>query len=245
MKQDDDNNADRRENAAALRYRIKDLPQHERPRERLRDLGPAALSNSELLAILLRTGTARFTAIELASNLLSRFGSLNNLAQMSVAELGREHGMGVAKSAQVLAALELGRRTASWRDGARPCITCPEDAANLLRAEMQALKKEVMKILLLNSKNEVVKVMQISEGSLNSTVLHPRETFREAVREAAAAVVLAHNHPSGDPEPSGDDIAVTREFRKVGAMLGIEVLDHIILGNNGRFASMRERGVFD
>jgi len=243
MKPEDDNGTGA--GPAALRYRIKDLPQHERPRERLRDLGPAALSNAELLAILLRTGTSRFTAIGLASNLLSRFGSLNNLAQVSVAELAREHGMGVAKSAQVLAALELGRRAASWRDGARPCITCPEDAASLLRAEMQHLKKEVMKILLLNSRNEVVKVMQISEGSLNSTVLHPRETFREAVREAAAAVVLAHNHPSGDPEPSADDIAVTREFRKAGAMLGIEVLDHIVIGGNGRFASMRERGVFD
>lgn len=248
MDDSNDKNNSRPRKAAettAMRYRIKDLPQHERPRERLRDQGPAALCNAELLAILLRTGTAQFTAIELASRLLSRFGSLSNLAQVSVSELSREHGMGTAKSAQVLAALELGRRTASWRDGARPAITGPEDAARLLRSEMQDLKKEVMKILMLNTRNEVLKVMQISEGSLNSTVLHPRETFREAVRESAAAVILVHNHPSGDPEPSAEDKAVTRDFRHAGKLLGIELLDHVVIGAGGAYTSLRERGLFD
>ena len=228
---------------ARLRYRIKDLPQHERPRERLRDLGPAALSNAELLAILLRTGTARFTAIELAANLLSRFGSLTEIAELTVGELSKVHGMGTAKSAQVLAALELGRRTATFRDGARPAITCPEDAANLLTAEMRQYKKEITKALLLNTKNQVLKVTQISEGTLDTSLLHPREVFREAIREAAAAVVLVHNHPSGDPEPSEDDIRVTREFTKAGAVLNIDVLDHIIIASSGSFTSLRERGI--
>ena len=228
----------------ATRYRIKDLPQHERPRERLRDHGPAALSNAELLAIILRTGTASATAIELAAGLLSRFGSLNNMAGLSVAELSKVHGLGTAKSAQVLAALEIGRRMASYRDGVRPRINCPEDVAELFRAELEPLKKEVLKLVILNTKNEVMKIAQISEGSLGGTVLHPRETFREAIKEAAAGIILVHNHPSGDPEPSNDDIKITREFAEAGALLGIDFLDHIIIGAGGKFSSLKQKGCF-
>lgn len=226
------------------RYRIKDLPTHERPRERLRDQGAGALCNAELLAIILRTGTSKGTAIELAGNILSRFGSLANIAGLSVAELSKVHGLGVAKSAQILAALELGKRTSTYRDGARPAITCPEDVAILFRAELQAMKKEVLKLVILNSKNEVMKVVQISEGTLGSTALHPRETFREAIKEAAAGIVLAHNHPSGDPEPSADDVRLTREFAAAGKLIGIDLVDHIIIGAGSSFTSMKERKVF-
>lgn len=227
-----------------IRYRIKDLPQHERPRERLRDFGPGALSNAELLAILLRTGTASATAIELAAGLLSRYGSLGKIAGLSVAELSRAHGMGMAKSAQVLAALEMGRRAASYQDGERPQITCPADVARLLQPEMRQYKKEITKAVLVNTKNEVMGMRQISEGTLDTSLLHPREVFREAIREAAAAVILVHNHPSGDPAPSKDDIAVTKEFVKAGRLLDIELLDHIIIGGAG-YTSLRELGYME
>lgn len=227
-----------------IRYTIKDLPRHERPRERLRDHGPTSLSNPELIAIILRTGTADNTAVELATNLLARFGSIKNIGCLTVKELTQVHGIGEAKAAQILAALELGKRAATYRDGARPRISSPADAANLFSAEMHPLKKEILKLIMLNTKNEVIKTLQISEGTLNSAELHPRETFREAIREAAAAIILIHNHPSGDPEPSRDDIKVTNDFEHAAALLGVDLLDHIIIGAGGTFSSLREKGHF-
>lgn len=226
-----------------VHYRIKDLPEHERPRERLEAAGAEALSNAELLAILIKTGTKDATAIDLGHKLLAKYGSLEALSSLSVKELSETHGIGRAKACEIIAALELSRRTGTHRDGARPRITRPENAVRLVEAEMAPLKKEQFRTALLNSRNELMRFATVSEGTLTGSVLHPRETFREAIREAACAVLLIDNHPSGDPEPSEDDIRVTRELAEAGKVLGIQVLDHIIIASGG-FRSLKEMGVF-
>ena len=224
---------------------IRDLPTSERPRERLRDHGAAYLSNAELIAILLRTGTPAENVIDLATRLLAQHGGLDGLARASFQELASLHGMGEAKTAQLKAALELGRRLLATTGEARVTIHSPQDIANLLMAEMAFLDQEHFRVLLLNTKNQVLAVKEVYKGNVSSAVIRAGEVFQEAVRSNCHAVILVHNHPSGDPTPSPEDVQVTRQLLEAGRLLDIEVLDHVIIGQAayGGFASMKERGV--
>ncbi len=221
---------------------IRDLPQEERPRERLERLGAASLSVPDLIAILLRTGNARTSAIQLAQHLFARFGNLKNLAAATVQELSEINGIGLAKACQLKAAFELGRRLAAATDAPRPVITNPRDAAALVMEEMRLFREEHFRALLLNTRNEVTGMQEISVGSLNASLVHPRELFHAAISRKAAAIIVAHNHPSGDPTPSKEDLALTARLKQAGDLLGIPVLDHLVIGDN-RFVSMKERGL--
>ena len=218
--------------------RIRDLPSGDRPRERLRDAGAAALSNQELLAILLGSGTAKESALALASRLLAQRDGLVGLARTNFAELCAERGLGEAKAAQVQAALELGKRLVATQPAERTTIRSPEDVANLLQGEMGLLDQEHLRVLLLNTRNQVLGTSEVYRGSVHTAVVRIGELFREALRHNAPAVVLVHNHPSGDPSPSPEDIAMTRQAIEAGELLDVEVLDHIVLAQ-GRFASMK------
>ncbi len=224
------------------RLRIRDLPTSERPRERLRQHGPGSLSNPELLAIVLRVGSGRESAIALATRLLARWGGLAGLARASFGELCAEHGMGEAKAAQVKAALELGRRLLAAAPEERPVVRSPGDVANLLLADMALLEQEHLRVVLLNTRNHVLGVPEVYKGTVNSAQVRVADIFREAVREGCPAIVVVHNHPSGDPEPSREDVEVTRQMVVAGELLGIEVLDHLVLARGG-YVSLRERGL--
>ena len=223
-------------------YRIKDLEQGERPRERLAMLGPEALSDSELLAILLRTGLRGMNAVQLARNLLLDSGGLTGLHSKSFGELCQMRGIGAAKAAQLKAAIELGRRLATVRPEERPKIQSPEDAAAQVLYEMGALEEERLRVLLLNTRNELMRIAEVYRGSLNSSLIRVGELFREAIRENAAAIIVVHNHPSGDPTPSPEDVAVTRAIVEAGKTMDIEVIDHLVIGKN-RFVSLKARGL--
>lgn len=227
--------------------RIKDFPAEDRPRERLVRCGAAALSNAELLAIIIRTGTKDVTAIDLAYKLLSFRGQagdegLRQLVEATVEELSSVKGVGLAKAVQVKAAIELGRRMGTAAGRRRSTVRTPEDVCRLLMEEMRYLDKEQFRTLLLNTKNELLRVELVSVGCLNSSIVHPREIFKGPIRWSAAAIVLVHNHPSGDPSPSREDTAVTRRLVEAGQLLGIDVLDHVVLGDN-RFVSLKEKGL--
>jgi DNA repair protein RadC len=230
------------QNSPSVEYRtlIRDLPATERPRERLRDFGAGALSTSELLAIILRTGAAKESVLALSSRLLAGYGGLVGLARASFAELCNEHGLGEAKAAQLKAAMELGKRLSSAQPEERAVVRTPQDVANLLMAEMSLLEQEHLRLLLLNTKNQVLGMPEVYRGSVNSTMVRVSELLREAVRQNCPALVVVHNHPSGDPTPSADDIAMTRKLIEAGELLDIDVLDHIIIAE-GRFVSMKER----
>jgi DNA repair protein RadC len=218
------------------------MPSEERPRERLIRYGPQALSTAELLAIVLRTGTKERSAIGLAEYLLSRHEGLRGVACAGVEELAKIKGIGPVKGVQIAACVELGRRLAAHSSEGRPIIRSPEDAANLLMPEMRDAPKENFKSLLLDTKNRVMKVLTVSVGSLDASIVHPREVFRDAVAAGAASVVAAHNHPSGDPTPSAEDRQVTKRLMEAGQVLGIELLDHLIIGD-GRWVSMKQQGL--
>lgn len=221
---------------------IKDWPEGERPRERLVARGAPSMGEAELLAIILRTGSARGgSALDLARGLLQRFGDLRALEEAGVAELCEVPGMGLAKAAQVKAALELGRRLLTRGASPTARFNTSEDVAGYLGPSLMGRRKEVFQVMLLNAKNQLLKVETVSEGSLTESVVHPREAFRPALRESAAAVVFVHNHPSGDPEPSRDDVQITRRLKETGDLLGIRVLDHLILGD-GRYYSFADEG---
>ncbi|MCK4362329.1 MAG: DNA repair protein RadC [Dehalococcoidia bacterium] len=222
--------------------RINELPASERPRERLKESGPASLSNSELLAIILRTGTAAENVLGLASRVLTRFGGLTGLARASFGELCAEKGVGQAKAAQLKAALELGQRLSSTQPEERAVVRTPQDVANLLMAEMGFLDQEQLRVVLLTSKNQVISISEVYKGNVNTSLIRPSELFREAVRENCPAIIVVHNHPSGDPDPSPEDIAVTKQIVAAGRVLDIEVLDHMIIGGK-RYVSLKERGV--
>jgi len=223
---------------------MRELPCHERPRERLLNMGERNLSTRELLAILLRTGTARESALALADRLLAHAGSLRRLAAMGAHELLAVPGIGPAKAAQVKAALELARRLALEPHYDRFAVRHPRDVAGLLMGDMRDLDREVFKVLMLDTKHRIIAIETLSVGDLTGTLVHPRELFKDAMRRNSAAVILVHNHPSGDPEPSPDDIDLTRRLVAGGRLLGIEVLDHIIIGDN-RYVSLKERGFVD
>lgn len=221
---------------------IKELPADERPRERLAKFGPAALSTSELLAIILRTGVGGENVLAMATRLLASYGGLPGLARASFSQLEAEKGLGKAKTAQLKAALELGRRMLLASPEERLQVRSPADVAELLMAEMGHLEQEHLRALLLDTRNRVLASPTIYVGSLSASHIRVGEVFREAVRQNAACIIVVHNHPSGDPTPSPEDVAVTRELVAAGELLGIEVLDHLIVGQQ-RFVSLRERGL--
>ena len=230
------------DSSANYHLTIHDFPVGERPRERLQHYGAAALSNAELLAILLRVGRPGENVVALSTRLLKEFGDIAGLAKASFNELTCIKGVSTAKAAQVKAALELGRRLLLSSPDARPQITSPTDAANLLMLEMGSLEQEHLRTVLLDTKNRVLASPTVYVGNVNSSIIRVSEVFREAVRQNATALIVAHNHPSGDPAPSPEDIQVTRSIVEAGLLLGVEVLDHLIIGHQ-RFVSLKERGL--
>lgn len=220
---------------------LREVPEEERPRERMLRHGAAGMSNAELLAILLRTGTRSESAVTLSQRLLLESGGLRGLSDRTVEQLCERRGVGPAKALQLLAALELGRRMARTELEASPIIRSPEDVSTLLMEDLRYLQQEHFVALFLNTKNRVIGRETLSVGSLNAAIVHPREVFRAAVKRSAASIICAHNHPSGDPTPSPEDIQLTNRLTEAGHIIGIEVLDHVIIGDR-RYVSMKERG---
>jgi DNA repair protein RadC len=218
------------------------MPSSERPRERLAKRGASSLKTSELLAILFRTGTRSLNAVELAEKVLSKFGSLRAMARATTKELQAFEGIGFAKAVEIQAAFELGQRLATEDSLEHPVIHSAKDVARLMIPEMQSLDREHFKILLLNTKNHVIQIHTVSVGSLNASVVHPRECFRPAIAAQAASIILVHNHPSGDVEPSEEDISLTRRLVAAGDLIGIKVLDHVIIGGT-KHMSLMDKGV--
>ena len=223
--------------------RIREIPTDERPRERLIAYGADALSIAELLAVLLRTGTEQCNAIGLAEQLLARFKNIRGVSHATIEEMAEVHGIGPAKAAQIKAAIEFGRRLISASPEERTKIRSPRDVYNLLGPTLRDEKREHFMARLLDTKNGVMRSKTVSVGDLSSSIVHPREVFVEAIRHGAASLIVSHNHPSGDPAPSPEDIAVTRRLAEAGELLGIELLDHIVLGDD-RWVSLKERGLF-
>lgn len=217
---------------------IKDLPVELRPRERLRAHGAAALSAAELLAIVLGSGSGRTSALDLGTRLVQRFGGLAALARASLDEVTSVEGLGAAKAVQILAALELGRRLSEPAPARRVVRTAADVAA--VCAPMRRLDREHFRVILLNTRHEILDVVDVSVGGLASAPVHPREVFKEAIRRSAAALILVHNHPSGHPEPSREDVLITEQLRAAGRLVGIEVLDHLIIGER-TYTSLREQ----
>ncbi|MCM3692257.1 RadC family protein [Neobacillus niacini] len=220
---------------------IRDFPQDERPRERFIQNGPESLSNHELIAILLRTGTKDESVLQLSNRLLTNFEGLRLLKAATLEEMTEIKGIGQAKAIQILAAVEIGRRIANLNYTDRYVIRSPEDGANYVMNDMRFLSQEHFVCLYLNTKNQVLHKQTIFIGSLNASIVHPREVFREALKRSAASIICLHNHPSGDPAPSREDIEVTKRLVECGKMLGIDVLDHLIIGEN-KFVSLKEKG---
>jgi len=220
--------------------RVRDLPPEDRPRERLARHGPSTLSNRELLALVLGSGSTRASALDVAEALLGT--GLRGLASRSLSELENHPGLGLPKAARVVAALELGARLASEGRHPSPAFRTPHDSAAYLLPRYGARPVETFGLLALDVRHRLKREAVVSVGCLTSSLVHPREVFQEAVACRAAALVLFHNHPSGDPEPSAEDLSLTRRLVSAGTLMGIEVLDHVILGA-GRFVSLKERGV--
>jgi len=221
---------------------IRDLPVDLRPRERMIYAGAGALSTAELLAIILRMGGRGENVIRMAERLLSQFGGLAGLAQASHDELCQVHGIGEAKATQIKAALELGRRLLATAPHERPQVRSPADVANLLMLEMSLLEQEHLRAVLLDTKNVVIRVINVYAGNLNTAVVRVGEVFREAIRANCASIIVVHNHPSGDPTPSPEDVRVTEQLVEAGRLLDIDVLDHLVIGRN-RYVSLKERGL--
>lgn len=225
-----------------ISLRIHEQPIHDQPRERLARQGAGALSDAELLAILLRVGTSGTNVLQLAQQLLAESGGLQGLQRLDFQELCRLHGMGVSKAASVKAALEIGRRLARSTIEERFPIRSPADVATLLLVEMSHLDQEHLRTILLDTKNRVQQITTVYIGSLNSANVRVGEVFKEAVRRNSAGIIVVHNHPSGEPTPSMEDIEITRQLVSAGRLLDIDVVDHLIIGN-GRYVSLRERGL--
>ncbi|TDL35471.1 JAB domain-containing protein [Jeotgalibacillus sp. S-D1] len=220
---------------------IRDYKEEDRPRERLILQGPHSLSNQELIAILLRTGSKKESVLNLSNRLLHQFEGLRLLKEASLEEIMSINGIGEAKAVQIMAAIEMGRRIANLTFNDRYVIRSPEDGANFLMNEMRFLQQEHFVCLYLNTKNQVIHQQTVFIGSLNASIVHPREVFKEAFRRSAASIVCAHNHPSGDPSPSKEDIDVTRRLVECGKMIGIDILDHLIIGEK-KYVSLKEKG---
>lgn len=220
---------------------IKEWPEDERPREKLLNRGMESLTDAELLAILLRTGTKKATAVDIAKLLLTDYGSLGGLGCRSVQELRQYHGLGNSKAISLIAAFETGRRSVN-SPKSKMAVTGPLDVFQHYHARIMDLNIEIFTVILLDSANHLQRDVRISEGILNSSLVHPREVFRPAIVEPSAAVILVHNHPSGNPEPSAEDIAVTRQIVEAGKIIGIPVHDHVILTRNN-YTSFAEKGL--
>ena len=220
---------------------IRDLPAGERPRERMAQYGPEAMSTVELLAILLRVGSRGESAIRLAERLLAEFGGLAGIAKARVPQLSALPGIGLAKAAQIKAAFELGKRLATSVEGPRPVIRNASDAAALMMEELRYREQECLAAILLDARNQVIKTLVLMIGTLTGSPAHPREVFKEALAHGCASLIICHNHPSGDPTPSQDDIALTTRLAQAGEIMGIPLLDHLIIGD-GRFVSLKEAG---
>jgi DNA repair protein RadC len=223
-------------------HRIQDLPAGDRPRERLTATGPQALSTAEVIALLLRTGGRGHGALQTAQTLLGKTGGLLGLRKASFADLCAVPFIGPSKAALLLAAVELGRRLAVIEAEQAPTISSPAAAAGLVQYEMSALEQEELRTILLDARNRLIRVHAVYRGSLTTSLIRTGEVFREAIKAAAAGMIVVHNHPSGDPTPSPEDLAVTRNLVEAGRLLDIPVLDHVVIGR-GRFVSMREQGM--
>lgn len=217
---------------------IHDMPEEERPRERLLKYGPDALSSAELLAIILRTGSRKENVVNMSSRILSEY-NIKQLSQANVVKLTQIHGIGTAKASQIAAVFELARKLEGFTDEPKRKIRSPADVYSLLYPKMREHKREKLVALLLDTKNQVIREETISIGTLNANIVHPREVFKAALMESSASVIISHNHPSGDPTPSREDIAVTEKLVEGGKMLGIDVLDHVIIGD-GRYVSLKD-----
>src|SRR5690625_2000996 len=220
---------------------IKDVPKEDRPRERLLNFGSNHLSNQELLAIILGSGTKEESVMDLSNRLLMHFEGIKLLANATIEELTAIKGIGPAKGVSILAAIELGNRMKQYRSNEKYIIRSPEDGADYVMEEMRNLNQEHFVVLFLNTKNQIIHHQTIFIGSLNASIVHPREVYREAVKRSSASIICVHNHPSGDPTPSKEDILVTKRLVESGKMMGIDVLDHLIIGNR-RFVSLKEKG---
>jgi len=223
---------------------IHDLPLSERPRERLQRLGVEALSAQEILALILGRGISGESVMVTAQRLLSQFGSLKGIAGASLEELSQVKGIGIAKGAQIKAAVELASRVEGYSETAdKPLVKTPDDVAGLVHNRLKGKKKEYFLALLLDTRNQLIRVAEISVGSLDSSIVHPREVFKEAISASAASVIFAHNHPSGDTEASEDDVQLTKRLAEAGEIMGIDVLDHIIIGDKS-YLSLKREGLF-
>ncbi|NLW22431.1 MAG: DNA repair protein RadC [Tissierellia bacterium] len=224
-------------------YTIKDLPLNERPREKLLKYGVSSLSNAELIAVIIRTGHLNDTAIDLANRILSMDSSgISYLSQVEVEELKKIKGVGNCKAAQIVAAIELGKRISNRGGGDKLKVDSPHIVAELLMEEMRYLKREHFRILILDTKNQIISIQDVSIGNLNSSIVHPREVFRMAIKRSANSIILVHNHPSGDPTPSKEDINITHRLIDAGNIIGIKVLDHIIIGDN-KYVSLKQEKI--
>ncbi len=221
---------------------IRDLPEGDRPRERLREAGPGALSNAELIAILLRTGVTGESVLNLSNRLLSEFGGLSGMGRVSYGELCSLNGISDAKACQLLAALELGKRLISLSPDDRPVIRSPQDVVNLMAAEMAFLDQEHLRVLLVNTRGEVLGTHEVYKGNVNSSVVRTAEVLQPAVRENAPSLIVVHNHPSGDPSPSPEDVLITRRIGAAAEMLDLELLDHVVIAGQGH-VSLKEKGL--
>ena len=225
-------------------FTIHDLPLGERPRERLLKLGSEALSAQEILDVILGRGTKGESVMMTSQKLLSRFGNLKSVANASVEELIQTTGIGPAKATQIKAALEFSRRLeADASEKPRPVLKSPEDVAAEVKSQLKGKKKEHFLALCLDTRNRLINLKLVSIGSLDTSIVHPREVFKEAISSCAASVIFAHNHPSGDPEPSKEDVDLTKRLARAGEIVGIDVLDHIIVCDEG-FVSLKARNLF-
>ncbi|MBA7621666.1 hypothetical protein ES703_29032 [subsurface metagenome] len=225
-------------------FTIHDLPISERPRERLQKFGVEALSAQEILALILGRGIAGESVMVTAQRLLSQFGSLKGIAGASVEELSQVKGIGIAKASQIKAAFELTNRLEGYPEsGDRPLVKTPDDVTGLVQGRLKGKKKEYFLALLLDTRNKLIRMAEISVGSLDGSIVHPREVFKEAISASAASVIFVHNHPSGDPEASEDDIELTKRLAEAGEIVGIDVLDHIIICDK-KYLSLKRQGLF-
>ncbi len=225
-------------------FTIHDLPLSERPRERLQKFGAEALSAQEILALILGRGIAGESVMVTAQRLLSQFGSIKGMANASVEELSQVKGIGLAKASQIKAAFELANRLEGYAElSKRPGVKTPDEVVSLVRGKLRGKRKEHFLALLLDTRGQLIKISEISIGSLDSSIVHPREVFKEAISASAASVIFVHNHPSGVPEPSEDDIKLTKRLAQTGEVVGVEVLDHIVIGDNN-YVSLKREGLF-
>lgn len=224
------------------RLRMHDIPVDDRPTERLLKYGPESLSTAELLAVVLRTGTRKENVVNMCQRIFSEY-NVKQLSQAQISKLMQIYGIGPTKAAQIAAVFELARKLERHVDGPKRKIRSPADVYSMLYPGMREQKREKLVVLYLDTKNQVLKEEVVSIGSLNSSIVHPREVFKSALMESSASVIISHNHPSGDPTPSKEDIAITEKLIEGGKILGIDVLDHVIIGD-GRYVSLKDEGLF-